>query len=120
MIPELGKVIQVDVRKAWPNEAAHFTPWLASPEGLELLQDALGIELEVEGTEQFIGPFKADIVPKRTDTSDEHWVLIENQLERTDHRHLGQLLTYAADLSDGGGTRDSRDDPAVLEEASED
>ncbi|MFC3214190.1 DUF4268 domain-containing protein [Novosphingobium panipatense] len=98
MTVKLGKVIQVDVRKAWPNEAAHFTPWLASPDGLELLQDALGMDLEVEATEQFIGPFRADILAKRTDTPDEHWVLIENQLEKTDHRHLGQLLTYAAGL----------------------
>jgi len=98
MIPKLGKVIQVDVRKAWPNEAIHFTPWLASADGLELLQDALGMDLEIEATEQFIGPFRADILAKRTDTPDEHWVLIENQLEKTDHRHLGQLLTYAAGL----------------------
>ena len=98
MIVKLGKVSQVNVREAWPNEASHFTPWLASPEGLELLQDALKMDLEVEATEQFIGPFKADIVAKRTDTPDEHWVLIENQLEKTDHRHLGQLLTYAAGL----------------------
>ena len=98
MIPKLGKVIRADVRDAWPNEAAHFTPWLASAEGLELLEDALGIDLEVEAVEQFIGPFRADILAKRTDTPDEHWVLIENQLEKTDHRHLGQLLTYAAGL----------------------
>jgi len=57
MTVKLGKVIQVDVRRAWSNEAAHFTPWLASPDGLELLQDALGMDLEVEATEQFIGPF---------------------------------------------------------------
>lgn len=61
-MPRLGKIMQVDVRKAWPNEAAHFTPWLASPEGLELLEDALGMDLEVEATEQFIVPFKANIV----------------------------------------------------------
>lgn len=98
MIPKLGKVQRVDVRDAWANEASHFTPWLASEEGMELLQEALGIELEVEATERFVGPFKADILAKRTDTTDDHWVLIENQLERTDHRHLGQLLTYAAGL----------------------
>lgn len=98
MIIKLGKVERVNLRNAWPNEAAHFTPWLASQQGLELLQDALGMDLEVEAIEQFVGPFKADIVAKRTDTTDEHWVLIENQLERTDHRHLGQLLTYAAGL----------------------
>lgn len=98
MTPKLGKVVRVNVREAWSNEATHFTPWLASPEGMELIQDALGMDLEIEATEQFIGPFKADIVAKRTDTPDEHWVLIENQLEKTDHRHLGQLLTYAAGL----------------------
>lgn len=98
MIPKLGKVQRINVRDAWPNEASHFTPWLASEEGLELLQEALDMELEVEATEKFVGPFKADILAKRTDTTDDHWVLIENQLERTDHRHLGQLLTYAAGL----------------------
>ena len=98
MIINLGKMERVNVRSAWPNEAAHFTPWLASEQGLELLQDALGMDLEVEAVEQFIGPFRADILAKRQDTPDEHWVLIENQLEKTDHRHLGQLLTYAAGL----------------------
>lgn len=98
MIINLGTMERVNVRAAWPNEAAHFTPWLASEQGLELLQDALGIDLEVEAVEQSIGPFRADILAKRQDTPDEHWVLIENQLEKTDHRHLGQLLTYAAGL----------------------
>ena len=98
MIPKLGKVQRVALREAWPNEAQSFTPWLASEEGMELLQDALDMDLEVEATEKFVGPFKADILAKRTDTTDDHWVLIENQLERTDHRHLGQLLTYAAGL----------------------
>jgi hypothetical protein len=98
MIIKLGKVDRINVRKAWANEASHFTPWLASEQGIELLQEALGLEMEVEATEKFVGPFKADILAKRTDTTDDHWVLIENQLERTDHRHLGQLLTYAAGL----------------------
>lgn len=98
MIVKLGKVERVNLRAAWPNEASHFTPWLASEEGLELLQETLDMDLEVEATEKFVGPFKADILAKRTDTTDDHWVLIENQLEKTDHRHLGQLLTYAAGL----------------------
>lgn len=98
MIINLGKMEPVNVRSAWPNEATDFTPWLASEQGLELLQDALGMDLEVEAVEQSIGPFRADILAKRLDTPDEHWVLVENQLERTDHRHLGQLLTYAAGL----------------------
>lgn len=98
MSTKLGKVERVDLRNAWLNEAQHFTPWLASDEGIELLQEALGMELEVEAVEKFVGPFKADILAKRLDGTDDHWVLIENQLERTDHRHLGQLLTYSAGL----------------------
>lgn len=98
MIPKLGKMQRVNVREAWFNEAQHFTPWLASEVGIELLQDALDVDLEVQATEKSVGGFKADILAKRTDTTDDHWVLIENQLERTDHRHLGQLLTYAAGL----------------------
>ena len=57
---------------------------------------ALGIDLEVEAQERAVGPFRADILCKDIGTN--HWVLIENQLERTDHRHLGQLLTYASGL----------------------
>lgn len=98
MIVKLGKVERVDLRIAWPNEASHFTPWLASEEGMALLQETLDMDLEVEAVEQFVGPFRADILAKRTDTTDDHWVLVENQLEKTDHRHLGQLLTYAAGL----------------------
>jgi hypothetical protein len=98
MVVSLGALERVDVRMAWSNEAADFTPWLASEPGLKLLNDALGMELEVESTEQSVGPFVADILAKRKDTPDEHWVVIENQLEKTDHRHLGQLLTYAAGL----------------------
>ena len=98
MAIKLGKVERVDLRNAWLNEASHFTPWLASEQGIELLQEALGMELEVEAVEKFVGPFKADILAKRLDSTDDHWVLIENQLERTDHKHLGQLLTYSAGL----------------------
>jgi hypothetical protein len=95
MTPTLGTLEQVDVRAIWPNEATSFTPWLAG-DGFALLADTLGIEMELLGTEQQVSEFKADIVARRTDTPDEHIVLIENQLERTDHGHLGQLLTYAA------------------------
>ena len=61
-----------------------------------MLGNTIGIELELEAQEKAVGPFSADILCK--DTSDGSWVLIENQLERTDHTHLGQLLTYAAGL----------------------
>ncbi|MFC6759858.1 hypothetical protein ACFQFQ_10730 [Sulfitobacter porphyrae] len=58
--------------------------------------EALGIDLELEAQEKAVGPFRADILCK--DIGTEEWVLVENQLERTDHGHLGQLLTYASGL----------------------
>jgi hypothetical protein len=92
----LGKLETISPREAWADEARDFTPWLAEPENLSLLSETLGIDLELEAVEQSVGPFRADILCKQVGS--EHWVLIENQLERTDHRHLGQVLTYAAGL----------------------
>ena len=92
----LGRLHPVDLRGPWPTEAGHFTPWLAQEDNLSLLSETLGIDLELEAVEQNVGPFRADILCKDTLSGD--WVLIENQLERTDHTHLGQLLTYAAGL----------------------
>jgi hypothetical protein len=93
---KLGTLQRVDLRAFWEDEARQFTPWLASPENLKLLGDAIGIELECEATESRVGIFKADIVAKEVGTDDR--VIIENQLERTDHDHLGKLLTYASGL----------------------
>ena len=90
----LGRLEQVDLRTIWATEATAFTPWLAQPENLAILGETLGIDLELEAQERAVGPFRADIRCKDIDT-DHRWVLIENQLERTDHIHLGQLLTYA-------------------------
>lgn len=93
---ELGRLEKVDLRSIWVNEAGNFTPWLAEEGNLGLLGDTVGMELELEAQEKDVGPFRADILCKDTATSD--WVLIENQLEKTDHSHLGQLITYAAGL----------------------
>ena len=92
----LGRLEKIDLREIWSSEAVDFTLWLARPENLEVLASALGLELEVEAQEKEVGPFRADILCKNLDS--DSWVLIENQLERTDHTHLGQLLTYAAGL----------------------
>lgn len=92
----LGRLERVDLRRVWTSESSGFTPWLAQQENLKLLGETIGIELELEAQEQEVGPFRADILCK--DTATDNWVLIENQLERTDHSHLGQLLTYAAGL----------------------
>jgi hypothetical protein len=94
--PSFGRLEKVPLREGWSHEATEFTPWLAQEENIKLLGDAIGLELEVEATEQKVGPFSADILCKAT--VEDAWVLVENQLERTDHRHLGQLLTYAAGL----------------------
>ncbi len=96
MASNLGRLEKVALRDIWPHEAGDFTPWLAQEDNLALLGDTLGLELVLEAQEQAVGPFKADILAK--DVSTDHWVLIENQLERTDHTHLGQVLTYAAGL----------------------
>lgn len=97
---ELGRLERVaDLRGIWQDEARDFTPWLARAETIGTLADFLGLGpdgLEVEAVERLVGPYRADILPR--DTVDGSWVLIENQLEPTDHNHLGQLLTYAAGL----------------------
>jgi hypothetical protein len=85
-----------DLREAWESEDGNFTPWLAKEENLKLLGDTIGIDLELEAQEQNVGPFRADILCKDTVTN--NWVLIENQIEKTDHSHLGQILTYGAGL----------------------
>lgn len=91
---KLGQLTMVDLRKVFGGEATHFTPWLAEEANLELLGDTIGLDLELIGTEQHVGPYRADIVCKDTLTGS--IVLVENQLEKTDHTHLGQILTYTA------------------------
>lgn len=93
---KIGKLTKVDVRELWKGEATDFTPYLAREENIAMLGEAIGIELEVQQEEKNVGIFRADILCK--DTLTDRYVLIENQLERTDHNHLGQLMTYAAGL----------------------
>lgn len=92
----LGKLAKVELRDVWLSESSDFTPWLAREDNLSTLAETLGLELELEAQEKAVGPFRADILCKDIGTN--AWVLIENQLERTDHSHLGQLLTYASGL----------------------
>jgi hypothetical protein len=93
---QIGRLTKIDLRTAWKGEATDFTSWLAQDENIKLLGDLLEMELEVEAQEERVGIFRADILCKETVM--DRYVLIENQLERTDHKHLGQLLTYAAGL----------------------
>jgi hypothetical protein len=94
--PKLGNLSKVELRRIWPNEAANFTPWLALKENLAKLGTAVGMELEAEHTEVACGPFSADIVAR--ELSSDSYVVIENQLGKTDHDHLGKSLTYASAL----------------------
>lgn len=96
--PSLAKIERVsDLRAIWPNEAQHFTPWLAG--NLAALGEALGLDLELQQTEAPVGGYSLDILA--IDVNHRRPVIIENQLEATDHAHLGQLLTYAAGLDAG-------------------
>jgi hypothetical protein len=95
--PILGKLVRVDPRSVWTHEAINFTPWLA--EHIDQLGEALGLELELSERECAVGDFAVDLVAR--DLGRDRVVVIENQLEQTDHRHLGQLITYAAGLEAG-------------------
>lgn len=93
---KLGRVNLVDIRSIWPHEANDFTPWLAAEDNIRVLADIIGLgSVSIEATEREVGRFSADIVARDEGNA---LVLIENQLEATDHRHLGQLLTYQAGL----------------------
>lgn len=96
MSEELSRLEEVELREVWPNEAQDFTPWLAKEENLALLGEKLSMELEFESQEINVGDFRADILCRNITNGSR--VLIENQLEETDHSHLGQILTYAAGL----------------------
>jgi len=93
---DLGRLQSVDLRSVWTKEAEEFTPWMAREDNLRLLGDTIGVELELEAREKGVGPFWADLLCRDTASGD--YVVIENQLTKTDHTHLGQVLTYAAGL----------------------
>ena len=94
--PAFGRLVQIDLRKGWPNEALQFTPWLSRPENLSLLADTLGMALDLQETESRVGPFRADVVCRSP--NDDNLVIVENQIERTDKAHKGQHITYASGL----------------------
>jgi hypothetical protein len=94
---KLGRIERVDLRSIWTKEDKHFTTWLAKPENLKILGKTLGVVLELEAQEKDVGPFRADILCKNA-AGENCRVVIENQIEKTDHKHLGQLLTYASNL----------------------
>lgn len=92
----LGTLKEIkDLREVWPHEARDFTPWLAK--NISILGDEVGIDISIEETESSVGDFNVDIFATDADTGKK--IIIENQLEETDHDHLGKLITYASGKS---------------------
>ncbi|HTV48306.1 MAG TPA: DUF4268 domain-containing protein [Phycisphaerae bacterium] len=90
----LGKLQKVELRKAWKHEAHNFTNWLAEEENLKVLGDDLGFDIKLMQTEATVGGFSADILAVEEHSNRK--IIIENQLEKTNHDHLGKLITYAS------------------------
>lgn len=89
----VGKVERVSIREVWKNEAKDFTNWLA--ENLDTLSETIDIELSTIQTEKFVDTFSVDILAEDSAGNN---VIIENQIEKTDHDHLGKLITYSTNL----------------------
>jgi hypothetical protein len=91
---KVAKLSKVDLRQLWTHEAHDFTKWLSEPDNLELLSDEIGIGIELIQIEANVGRYNVDVLAQEENTGRK--IIIENQLEMTDHGHLGQLITYAA------------------------
>lgn len=87
-----GNIVYSDLREIWPNEERDFTPWLS--DNIDKLSEVIGIELEIIQREAAVGDFSLDLLAKDLSTGQN--VIIENQLEATNHDHLGKLLTYSS------------------------
>ena len=92
----IGRLTEVDVRELWRHEQYDFSKWLAKENNLEYLNDILGLTLVDVDKEVYVGPYRCDLVAK--DETSGIKVIIENQLEGTNHDHLGKIITYAAGL----------------------
>ncbi len=93
---ELGELEEVPLREIWKNEEYDFSKWLSEPKTLNKLGDILGLTLTDVEREKHVGVFESDIVCK--DEVSGMTVVIENQLEPTNHDHLGKIITYASGL----------------------
>ena len=91
---KLANLKQVPLREVWKHEALDFTKWLAEANNLSLLSDEIGIEISLIRTEASVGKFNVDILAEEENTGRK--IIIENQLESTDHDHLGKVITYAS------------------------
>lgn len=91
---KLGALKRVPLREVWKNEERDFSKWLVTKDGMELLSEAVGFELELVERESSVGRYELDVLAKIAES--EKTVAIENQIEDSNHDHLGKLITYAA------------------------
>ena len=93
---EIGKLAEVDIRELWKHEQYDFSNWIAKDENIELLNDILGLTLVDVNKEAYVGAYRCDLtaIDETTGTT----VIIENQLESSNHDHLGKIITYASGL----------------------
>lgn len=94
MIKKLAKLSKVDLRSIWEHEALDFTNWLAQPENLDELSQAVGVDIKLIQAEANVGRFNVDILAQ--EESSGRKIIIENQLQDTNHDHLGKIITYAS------------------------
>jgi hypothetical protein len=90
----LAKLKKIELREGWKHEALDFTRWLAQDENLRLLGDEVGFDIKLTQTEAEVGEFNVDILAEEENTGKK--IIIENQLEITNHDHLGKIITYAS------------------------
>ena len=93
---KLGKLTEVNVRDLWKHEQYDFSAWLAKEENITELGDVIGLNLVDVNAEVYVGSYRCDLVAKDETTGIK--VIIENQLEATNHDHLGKIITYASGL----------------------
>jgi len=93
---KLGKLQEVNIRKLWNHEQYDFSDWLSKAENLEQLNEVIGLTLSEVEKEVYVGSYRCDLVGIDETTGDK--VIIENQLETSDHEHLGKIITYASGL----------------------
>ena len=93
----VGKLTKIDPRKVWKDEAADFTPWVK--DNIDHISEIVGLDIDLLDSEVSVGPFSCDLVGK--DMNLNQTIIIENQLEKSDHDHLGKIVTYATDRDAG-------------------
>lgn len=92
----IGKLEEVDIRELWKHEQYDFSEWLSKKENIENLNDILGLTLVDISKETYVGAYRCDLFAKDETTGIK--VIIENQLEMSNHDHLGKIITYASGL----------------------